>query len=277
MEEIFAGIVLYNPDIERLKENVEHISGQVSKVVFVNNGSNNTQEIEDYVKKISNSIYIDLHDNKGIATALNVILKEAVKNSVKWVLTLDQDTVCFDDIIDNYRGYLDLDNVGQLTCVYKDRNFNDDNSSFLKDKVKKVPWCITSAALVNVDAWKAVNGFDEKLFIDEVDYDICLSMRENGYFIYQIGFVGFIHEIGEGKVVNVAGHNIKTWNHSPFRRYYSTRNAMLVARKHKELNSFKAFLGAVKHIFIIFLFEDTKWKKLKAGVKGLAAGIGERI
>lgn len=102
-------------------------------------------------------------------------------------------------------------------------------------------------------------------------------MRENGYFIYQIGFVGFIHEIGEGKVVNVAGHNIKTWNHSPFRRYYSTRNAMLVARKHKELNSFKAFLGAVKHIFIIFLFEDTKWKKLKAGVKGLAAGIGERI
>ena len=58
MEEIFAGIVLYNPDIERLKENVEHISGQVSKVVFVNNGSNNTQEIEDYVKKIIILIFI---------------------------------------------------------------------------------------------------------------------------------------------------------------------------------------------------------------------------
>ena len=36
---IIAGIVLYNPDISRLKENISAIRPQVDKVVLIENGS----------------------------------------------------------------------------------------------------------------------------------------------------------------------------------------------------------------------------------------------
>jgi len=61
-----------------------------------------------------------------------------------------------------------------------------------------------------------------------------------------------------------------------FRRYYGTRNAMLVSQKHKELSEVCAFLGAVKHIIIIFIFEDQKLEKLGAGLKGLKDGMKEK-
>ena len=224
MEKIFAGIVLYNPDIERLKENVDNIINQVSRVILVNNGSENTEEIEQYLDGLEKQkiIYENLNKNKGIAAALNVIVNKCIDYNVNWVMTLDQDTVCNKDIVQKYRKYLKMDNVGQLTCEYIDRNFkNEDKKN--KYGIRKISWCITSAALLNINAWKKVGGFDERLFIDEVDYDICLSMREKGYYIYQIDFIGFVHEIGEGKSKKIGNKIIKTWNHSAFRRYYSTR------------------------------------------------------
>lgn len=278
MEKIFAGIVLYNPDIERLKENVDNIINQVSRVILVNNGAENTEEIEQYLDGLEKQkiIYENLNKNKGIAAALNVIVNKCIDYNVNWVMTLDQDTVCNKDIVQKYRKYLKMDNVGQLTCEYIDRNFkNEDKKN--KYGIRKISWCITSAALLNINAWKKVGGFDERLFIDEVDYDICLSMREKGYYIYQIDFIGFVHEIGEGKSKKIGNKIIKTWNHSAFRRYYSTRNAMIVARKHSEINTIRAFLGVLKHIGIILLFENDKWNKFKAGIKGLCVGIGEKI
>lgn len=278
MEKIFAGIVLYNPDIERLKENVDNIINQVSRVILVNNGAKNTEEIEQYLDGLEKQkiIYENLNKNKGIAAALNVIVNKCIDYNVNWVMTLDQDTVCNKDIVQKYRKYLKMDNVGQLTCEYIDRNFkNEDKKN--KYGIRKISWCITSAALLNINAWKKVGGFDERLFIDEVDYDICLSMREKGYYIYQIDFIGFVHEIGEGKSKKIGNKIIKTWNHSAFRRYYSTRNAMIVARKHSEINTIRAFLGVLKHIGIILLFENDKWNKFKAGIKGLCVGIGEKI
>lgn len=273
MEKILAGIVLYNPNIKRLKENVTHISKQVDKLILINNGSHNTNEIECYVKTVNECIYVDLRENKGIAAALNSIVREAKAFNIKWVLTLDQDTVCCDNLIDNYRCYLDNKRIGQISSIYIDRNFSDDKMISTFDGLREVRWCITSGALLNIAAWEAVGGFDEKLFIDEVDYDICLSMREKGYCIYQAGFIGFIHEIGEGKIVQIGPLVMKTWNHSPFRRYYGTRNAIIVARKHKELNIIRAFLGAIKHMLIIFMLEDNKRRKLYAGIKGLCDGV----
>ena len=50
-----------------------------------------------------------------------------------------------------------MKNVGQFTCLYQDRNFLEDEckkEGFGFGNLKKVPWCITSAALLNVEAWK---------------------------------------------------------------------------------------------------------------------------
>ena len=76
MEAIFAGIVLFNPEISRLKENITHILGQVDRLILVDNGSNNKEEVQSGIQNFNTDkiLYIDLHKNKGIAAALNLSL-----------------------------------------------------------------------------------------------------------------------------------------------------------------------------------------------------------
>ena len=47
---ISASIVTFNPDIDRLKENLDAISSQVHAVYLVDNGSENADEIASLVK-----------------------------------------------------------------------------------------------------------------------------------------------------------------------------------------------------------------------------------
>ena len=67
--EMVTGIILYNPDLSRLRENISAILPQVDKVVLVENGSSDItylKELED--EKIE---LIVNEENMGIAYALN--------------------------------------------------------------------------------------------------------------------------------------------------------------------------------------------------------------
>ena len=48
-DKIYAGIVSYNPDIQRISENIFAIHKQVPEVIIFDNGSNNI----NHLKKIS--------------------------------------------------------------------------------------------------------------------------------------------------------------------------------------------------------------------------------
>ena len=40
-----AGIVSYNPDIKRFKENIDSILSQVDKLIIIENGSKDSEEL----------------------------------------------------------------------------------------------------------------------------------------------------------------------------------------------------------------------------------------
>ena len=46
---ISAGIVLFNPNIERLNENIQAIVGQVDRVILFDNGSSNYVQIKNFL------------------------------------------------------------------------------------------------------------------------------------------------------------------------------------------------------------------------------------
>ena len=54
MNNICAGIVLYNPDIDKLTNNINSIINQVSVVLLQDNGSSNIKEIEELIKQWEN-------------------------------------------------------------------------------------------------------------------------------------------------------------------------------------------------------------------------------
>lgn len=270
---ILAGIVTFNPELDRLKDNIAAVQPQVEQVIIVDNGSDNLIQIQE---QFQNATILPLNDNKGIAAALNVIGQYAIDNGYDWFLTLDQDTVVNDNLLAIYKSYLDLPKVGTLSCRYRD--LNQFQEKVYDQPYEEVDTVITSAALMKTAVFAQSKRFDEWMFIDMVDFDINFEFQRLGYKVYQINQIGFIHEVGEATEVSFFGKKVYTSNHSPIRKYYRTRNTIYLYKKYGKSDVRVAFLRQCRDEFIkIFLYEDQKWKKLSAMVRGLIDGLKVKV
>ena len=65
---ISAGIVLYEPELKRLLENVTAIIRQVDTVIIVDNASSNIKEVKEVLSRFSNILFKskDTNSEKGI-------------------------------------------------------------------------------------------------------------------------------------------------------------------------------------------------------------------
>lgn len=277
MNKTMAGIVLFNPDLERLNENIDAIVTQVDHVLLVDNNSKNFKEIEASFRGREKISLLKNSDNLGIATALDEIMQYASQNCIDWVLTLDQDSVCQPGLIAEYKKYLDLPLVAMLTCRITDRNFKVDYGIQKALDVTEIEKCITAASFVNVSAYEASDGFDKKMFIDGVDFDICLNLRQHGFKIYRVNYDGLLQEVGNGRNVKLFGKPYIIYNHSPFRCYYIARNNIYLARKYVDV-SMKHMIGKeILAEIATVLYEDQKMEKLKQRWRGFYDGIKMKV
>lgn len=272
MRDVIGGIVTFNPDIDRLRENIDAIKEQVDEIVVVDNDSNNIHEIMQLSNEYDFEL-VKLSSNYGIAYALNIILKNAKLKKKNWVLALDQDSVCEKGLVDKYLKYKELPNTGMLTCNIKDRNYIYYNEGSSEKSYSEIKYCITAASFMNVEAYNSGCIYDEKMFIDKVDFDMCLQLREHGFKIYKINFNGLLQEVGDGKTVRIGPFSTVTYNHSPLRRYYMTRNGIYLARKHKEKSLVASIYRELRDMFIVLIFEKDKIEKLKSSLKGFSDGL----
>ena len=106
---IAAGIVLMNPEITRLFKNISSVIHQVDYLCLIDNNSQNIDDIKKLISEFTGASLIELSENKGVAFALNRIVDFADDNDCEWVLTLDQDSICPDNLINEYRKYFEFD------------------------------------------------------------------------------------------------------------------------------------------------------------------------
>ena len=273
---VLAIIVLYNPDIDRLNQNIKAVSSQVDEVVLVDNGSGNIDEVKNNIKNSVTFIYND--KNVGIARALNEGFEYAIKNEYDWVLTLDQDSVTEKHLVEIYKKYLHLPDIGMLTCNFVDRNSDIILEEEQQEEYYTVSRCITSASFCSVEAYIKSGGFDDYMFIDYVDHDYSAKMYKNNYKIYRINYDGLLHEIGHTKVYHFFGLKAISTNHSDFRQYYMARNNIILAKKYPEY--YKMSNRIKSEIFkwiVILLFEKNKFKKLSRRFSGIKDGIKYKV
>lgn len=280
---IWASIVTYNPDETRLIQNLESIRTQVDNLVIVDNGSRNSWILENIVKRFDCSVVYN-KKNEGIAFALNQCVDFVYEHGGSWLLTLDQDSICKDGLIDVYKNNLDVENVGMLSCDVFDRNTGIVSNGIIERhlKIKRykdgphtfIPMAITSGCLMNVCVAKKIGGFDNQMFIDYVDFDYCLNLYRNGFRILKVDYVGLIHEIGHAKRISILGRNCILTNHSPIRHYYISRNTVYFIRKYfRDVNKMSMISELLARVFIVPFFEKDSFAKLKASLKGTFDGL----
>ncbi|MCI9532380.1 MAG: glycosyltransferase family 2 protein [Lachnospiraceae bacterium] len=265
---IYAGIVTYNPNIKLLMENINSISCQVEKLIIVDNASNNVEKIDSLMDGILNGLIIHNVQNKGIAHALNLIMKRAYEENSYWVLLLDQDSICPPNLIKEYLKYINNSEIAVITPRIND--INDFDVKYYNQFQEFIVEFITSGSLNRVDIWNKMGGFNEDLFIDMVDYDYAYRLNKKGYKVIKLNNIILNHAIGKRTQHNIAGIKCSTYNHNAFRKYYITRNSIYLAKMYPEYcNIFSIYLRIVKRMLLVVFFEEDKCKKIINMLKGI--------
>ena len=252
-EDICAVIVSFNPE-KLIINNIRALQPQVSKCVVVDNGSKETGVLET-IKQFHEVVIIELGENKGIAAALNVGLRYCASNGYKLILTMDQDTVLEEDAVDELLKPIN-EGKADSTGINWDKQATED--SF-------VDYLITSGNLLIVESAEEIGGFDEALFIDSVDFDICLRLREMGYRLCKVSKSNATHNLGD------ENGSSKYRTHSAFRYYYIARNHFYLIRKYKKrhrlfcIKKQLAFLWDLVQIAICDKDRKSKYEAIRHG------------
>lgn len=281
-ENICAIIVTYNPN-GHFHSRVENIRKQVGNVLIVDNHSN--EETTWMLRGMTSnccSLILNI-ENLGVATALNQGISWAKKNGFSWVVTLDQDTIVFDcmieELLKTYNGYAHKNIVAVIGSTYADPIIKKCNSdSYLKSKelCLDVKTTITSGSLIPLRIIDLIGSFQDDLFIDLVDIEFCLRARSKGFKIIQCCKPVMLHFIGNGSAHKLFLRKTVTSNHTPTRRYFMMRNRIIVAKKYFFFDPafvIKLLISGFKSIILFCLFERNKVINMRYSALGVLDGL----
>lgn len=262
---IAAVVILYNPKQEFL-HNIETYAKFLSKVYIVDNSESDNVNL---ASRIANAEYIANRKNLGIAAALNIGCDKAMADGYTHVMTMDQDSQWSEDDIKGYlKSACEVFNseyeVKSVACEY---NYNFKPSilgrikrtvlgSLKKEEVTPISCpsidfvdkTICSGNIIDLEAYKKLGGFNEWMFIDEVDYDYCFRLINAGHKICRINTYKMNHFLGETITkTTILPHR---FNHSAFRLRYIVRNRLYMMDEYPELTAKYNYKKDYRDLFI---------------------------
>lgn len=276
---LFACVVLYNP-LDNIFDNIISYGKLVDKLIVIDNSiTKNTDLIQKLQNEFKdNIIYINNGDNLGIATALNIACDRAIELGCDWILTMDQDSSFIN--FEHYKECLiTIQNIPKICLLSANTTRN------ILEKLPKNPTLeyeekflvITSASIINLKYFNEIGRFDDKLFIDMVDYDFCVKIKKANLKVLYFKDVLVEHSLGEWYLRKnlLTGEKKYKVEHNVQRTYYITRNSLYLSKKYRKI--FPKEFGLFKTINILFihevikilLYEEDKLQKIKAKLLGL--------
>jgi rhamnosyltransferase len=109
-------------------------------------------------------------------------------------------------------------------------------------------------------------------FIELIDQEWCFRARSMGYKIFVTPNSSMVHTIGES-TMNILG--IKIGYYSPLRRYYLSRNSILLVRNNygNILESYGFFFKILVKVFVSILKGPNRLKFIKYSFWGYKDGL----
>jgi len=263
IKKVSAVIILYEP-LSAVKYNILSYIEYVECLYVVDNSN----QLSDILFELSSNKIKVLHhgSNIGISKALNLALKQAQNDNYEWLITFDQDTYFdkkndFKDFLEDFYKLNDKDIA--IVSPLHNKRFIDKSASLYQE----VDFVMTSSNCLNVDIAHRVGGFNELLFIDEVDHEFCLRLRRSGYKIYVNNHISVNHTLG---VSHKWFFNIKIYNE--IRLYYMVRNYLYLRSQYKIYHS-DFFKQRDKYLIKFFFKQIVFGYKRVSNIKYIIRGI----
>lgn len=291
METVISNVVAvvssFNPN-EQLIHNINEYLHIFSKVIVVDDGSLNT-DILDSLLSIKMEIF-RLEENSGIAKVLNIGTKISLENNADFIVFLDQDSIVTRNYVEASITGINLLSQKSINSIIVPGRINGKPAlptSFLAPNIGRVSEGIQSGMVVPKSFFEEIGNFDETLFIDCVDTEICWRAIQRNWNIGALLNQNFKHNIGEERLINFFGFPLykyaqsKTFTyHQPFRHYFICRNTLLLFAKYCRFmprTSFRYLKNTIVETSINIVSGPKRSKILLAALVGISHGlIGRR-
>lgn len=274
-------ITLYNPKEENFR-NIEILSEQTDRVIVCDNSAvDNSARISP-----ANAVYMSECKNLGLPEAFNLALRDA---SLGWepdelVIFFDQDSEITEGYISSLADELRKaesvsPQVGCIGPVYYDKSSESlcvpKMKNPLTDGIYSVGSIITSSMMCRYATLRKIGFWNEKLFLDLADWDVCWRMQQAGYLSCLTENVTLIHTLGEGSK-KIGPIKLKVG--SPIREYYQTRDCLLLLHeKYTPLKYKLRFIAmlTVRPLLHIMFLDDKKKRRyyISRGIRDHRAGV----
>ena len=270
MKNIIALVTVYYPN-EQSINNIKAIINQVDYCYICDNSpSENT-----LLSSLEKSEYVFNGKNLGLSLAFNKVLKCYPFRDDEFVIFFDQDSSIYKGYIQRIvNEYEQLEKhgvkIGGIGPNFYN-SFNSEDDTFLK-KMSSEPIradsIMTSSFLCKYSTLKDISFWNEEVFLDLSDWDLCWRMKQNGYFCFITPRVTLKHTLGKGEK-KIGFLRVKEGN--PFRIYYQTRDCLrLISKKYVPFKyKIRFFLMLTVRPIEHFIFLGNKKERLRYFIKGI--------
>jgi rhamnosyltransferase len=280
---VCAVIITFRPDAAVL-ENLAPVRPQVGGLVVVDNGSSSEVLAPFHAAAASlDFALIENGRNLGIAAALNEGVRWAWSQGFEYVALFDQDSTVTEGFIQamlaEYESHPERDRVGIVTPVQVERRTGCKRATEnAKDGAPLT--AITSGSLIPIDVFAACGLFEDDLIIDCVDHEFCLRVRSFGFTIVESKSAVLLVAVGHHTVHHMYGIRIESTHHSAQRRYYMTRNRVVLVRRYWARHpgwSLGKLRAIVRETIALCLVEDERKRKLVNTIRGIHDAMRGRM
>lgn len=244
---ITAIVVLHYPDLTVLDRLLMSLSGQVDRVVAVDNTPSPSATMLQFLARCPYPIsYVPLGQNRGIGDAQNIGIREGISRGCSHVLLLDQDSAPHPEMVARLiAAESELLNAGvQVAAVgprYTDQRTGTPSCAvhrgwLLVRKTDLDPRSgqpvetdnlIASGSIIRSTVFQSVGLMRDDLFMDFVDTEWGLRARNKGFKSYCVPNALMMHSVGDA-TIRVLSREI--YLHNNLRSYYKLRNAAYLLR-----------------------------------------------
>lgn len=270
---IYALVTLYYPKDVHV-DNLRALLSQVDKVIVCDNSPNDNSSFVP-----SECSYTSIYKNLGLSAAFNRVLKD---EKYGWspddiIIFFDQDSRIAENhvktIVESYNECAKNNcKVGCIGPVF----YNIFNNEFEipRDKKKiasniyEVKSIITSSMMCKYKDLQEVGFWNEEIFLDMADWDLCWRLMQNGFKCCMTSNVFLLHTVGTG-IKKIVFFRMRVA--APIREYYEIRECLYMMGKKYTPFKYKLLFIAmltVRNLIHVTCYDEKK-KRLHYIVRGI--------
>ena len=211
--------------------------------------------------------------NQGLSKVYNEVARE-FESQYDYLLTMDQDSwwYNFGDYIDFIEQIQEDDIIAYGPDVITDKDVIGDE----KCTGIEVDEIINSGALVKLSLLSAIGYYNEELFVDAIDEELCLRAQANKLRIIKVRGSYLIQQYGHAETHRFFNRTVSITGHKPERKYQIARNHVwLIKNYHLTRERRKSYIKdyIIRPTVETILYEKNKLRKVTSIIKGVIDGL----